>query len=405
MKKMNERIRYAARGLTAGTRARADLSLTAAMQRAERLGADIRKNREALATMAMREGYKPEDGRALYEQIERDVTIHDQLMGFIRDQQEDARASLSARFNERLDGVAARNREALGGLFRAMMTQSAPAVEIRNALSLPTVSSDTATGAYLLPKTVSDQLIRDIVEDDSILAEFETTAITGLELPRVATTDVDGDDVDDGTDAPDASVTADRLIFGRYPYSKSVPVPNSLLTDTNTAIESYISTRHQEMMRARLCKRAFDTAATGNYTHMSVYHADNKVKNVEGEDLLTGITNALADLPTRPAGVYKVALKMADWMSLIRTLANGATSLFGAPTKEILGFEPVLSNYVTKPVVGNLKTIHLNFDSAIAYETERHAKAGTTDFVLRTYFDIHIEQPELLRTVTVTPGG
>lgn len=405
MKKMNERIRYAANRLTAGARVHADLNLTAAMQRAEKLGADIRKNREALAAMAMQDGYNPEDGRTLYEQIERDVRIHDQLMGFIRDQQDDACASLSARFNERLNGVAARNREALGGLFRAMMTQTAPSKEIRNALSLPTVSSDTATGAYLLPKTVSDQLIRDIVEDDSILEEFETTSITGLELPRVSTTDVDGDDVDDGNDAPDANVTADRLIFGRYPYSKSVPVPNSLLTDTNTAIEAYISTRHQEMMRARLCKRAFDTAATGNYTHMSVYHADNKVKNVEAADLLTGITNALAELPTRPAGVYKVALKMADWMSLIRTLANGATALFGAPTKEILGFEPVLSNYVSKPVVGNLKTIHLNFDSAIAYETERHAKAGTTDFVLRTYFDIHVEQPDLLRTVTVTPGG
>ena len=86
-------------------------------------------------------------------------------------------------------------------------------------------------------------------------------------------------------------------------------------------------------------------------------------------------------------------------MGMIKTLANGAVALFSDPTRQIIGFTPVISNYVDKPIVGNLKTIHLNYDSPIAYETERHAKARTTDIVLSTYYDIQIEQPELLRIV------
>ena len=404
MKNYNARMRYLARAFGRG-RVYAALDMQAAQDRAQALAARIRENREKLAGMAVAEDYNPADGQAISDQIARDVTVYNQLKSAIDDQAEIDRSRVSARFNERLAGVAARNRDALGGLFRAMITGRAPERAIVDALSLPTtVTTGTANGGYLLPKTVSDELIRDVVEDDSILAEITTTAVTGLEMPRVSTTDVDGDDVPDGTAAPDATVTAGRIAFGRYPYAKCVTVPNSLLSDTNTAIEGYISTRHQEMMRARLCKRLFASGATGNYAHMSVYDTTAvKIGVVSATALLDGIMDALAALPTRPQGVYKVALSHADWLGLIRTLANGATALFGSPTREILGFEPVISNYVTKPLVGSLKTIHLNFDSEITYDSERHAKLRTTDFVLSTAYDIQITQPELLRIVSVTP--
>lgn len=402
MKHYHARMRYLARAYGRG-RVYAKLDIQAAQDRAQTLAKTIREKREQLAEKAMQDGYKPEDGKALYEEIERDALIYRQLTEALDSQMEADRARVSAAFNRRLEQTGARNREALGGLFRAMLTGAAPGREILDALSLPTtVTSGTASGGYLLPKAVSDQLIRDIVEDDGILSEITTTSITGLEMPRVSTADVDGDDVADGTSAPDATVTAGSIAFGRYPYAKCVTVPNSLLADTNTAIESYISTRHQEMMRARLCKRLFDTAAAGNYAHMSVYDATVvRIETVSATALLDGIMDALADLPTRPEGTYKVALKHSDWLGLIRTLANGAVALFNNPTREILGFEPVICNYVSKPLVGNLKTIHLNYDSAITYESERHAKERTTDFVLSTAYDIQIEQPALLRIVNV----
>lgn len=402
MKNYKTRMRYLAHAYGRG-RVYARLNIQNMQDKAQQLAKDIRAKRDRLGEMVAAEGYKPEDGKALYEEIARDKALYDQMVAAIGEQMDADCARVAERFNRRLTATGERNRDALGGLFRAMIAGVAPERGIMDALSLPTtVTSGTANGGYLLPRNVSDQLIRDIVEDDSILAEITTTTITGLELPTVATENADGDDVADGTDAPDAAVTAGMIQFGRHPYAKCVTVPNSLLEDTNTAIESYISTRHQEMMRERLCRRIFDTAAAGSYAHMSVYDTTEvNVKKISAEALLDGIMDALAALPTRPQGTYKVAMKHSDWLSLIRTLANGAVSLFGNPTREILGFEPVICNYAVSPIVGNLKTIHLNYDSAVRYEAGRNVKSRTTDFVLSTAYDIRITQPELLRIVTI----
>lgn len=399
MKHRNMRMRYLAARFGGRVYAKADVA--SLLDQAETLAGEIRALREQLAEKASQEGAKAADGKAIYDQIAEKKALRDQLIESANEEMGAQAQRVAGRFNDRLAGVAAANREAMGGLYRALISGAAIPQQTIQALSLPTVSSGTADGAYLLPKTVSDQLIRDIADDGGILSEITVTSVTGLELPKVDTADADGDDVDDGTDAPGAKLNADMITFGRHPYAKAVKVPNSLLSDTNTAIESYISVRHTEMMRDRLCKRIFAKSAIGNYAHMSVYNAAVGVKTVTGGTLLSGIMAALSELPTRPAGTYKVALTMAQWMGMIQTLANGAVALFSDPTRQIVGFVPVLTSYVDKVIVGDLKTIHLNYDSAISYESERHALARTTDFVLSTYYDVQVEQPELLRIVDV----
>lgn len=402
MKKMNQRMRYLSRALHGRAYAAADV--VSLMNRAQTLAGEIKQLRAQLGDVMSAEGATSADGKAIYDQIAEKKAQYDQLMEATQTEMGAQAQRVAERFNQKLGGIAQANAEAMGSLYRALMTGAAIPQQTINALSLPTVTTGGAAGngAYLLPKNVSDQIIRDIADDGSFLAEINVTSITGLQMPKVSTTDADGDDVEDGKDAPDAAMTASMILWGRYPYAKNVTVPNSLLGDTNVAIQSYIDTRHQEMMRDRLCKRIFAKAATGEYTHMSVYHADVGVKTVAGETMLGGIMAALADLPTRPQGTYKVALTMAQWMGMINTLANGAVALFSDPTRQIVGFTPVLCSYVDKPIVGDLKTIHLNYDSPITYEAERHAKARTTDFVLSCDYDIRVEQPELLRIVNVT---
>lgn len=401
MKYRNQRMRYLARAMGARVYAAADV--TSLMNRAQELAGEIKALRGQLAEKAGAQGAKAGDGKAIYDQIAEKKALYDQLTEAAAEEMGAQAQRVAAGFNQKLSGIAQANADAMGGLYRALLTGAAIPQQTIAALSLPTVTTGGAagSGAYLLPKNVSDQVIRDIADDGSFLAEITVTSITGLQMPRVSTTDTDGDDVEDGKDAPEAGLDSNMILFGRYPYAKCVTVPNSLLSDTNVAIQSYIDTRHQEMMRDRLCKRIFATAAAGEYTHMSVYHGDAGVKTVTGETLLDGIMAALADLPTRPQGTYKVALTMGQWMGMIRTLANGAVALFSDPTRQIVGFTPVLSSYVSKVVVGDLKTIHLNYDSPIAYEAERHAKPRTTDFVLSTAYDIRVEQPELLRIVDV----
>lgn len=405
MKHMNMKRLYAAHAMLRGLRVYAEADIVRLSEKAQALSKSIGNNRAKLAAMMGKEGYKAEDGKAVYDEIERDVALFNQVKACLEDAQSGAAGRVAERFNAKLAGVAARNREAIGGLYRAMITGMAPAEAVRQALSLPTiVESGTATGGYLLPKNVSDELIRDIAEDNSILEEITVTQITGLVMPKVATTDNDSDDIADGADAAAASMTASQIVFGRYPYAKTVAVPNSLLADTDTALEAYIDTRHTEMMRHRMCSRLFAAEAAGDYAHMSVLNAETGIASVSGEDLLSAIMNALAALPIKPKGVYKVALNMSSWMGMVKTLANGATALFGAPTKEILGFEPVLCNYVPakKALCGNLKAIHLNYDSAIAYEPQRDAKKGITDFVLRTAYDIRITDAAQLRLAEAT---
>lgn len=423
MKNYTKMMRYAARAFGRGVRVHAELDIGRARDEAENTRTRLGVARMRLAEMQLSGKAKPEEMDALRGEIERDAQRYSDLMNAVTaaEGEQGARVAGAIDFDSpdmglriSKNGLIVRDvRDALGfcsrvsphamgGLYRALLTGEQPDASVRAELSLPTtVTTGTATGGYLLPKNVSDRLIRDIVEDDSILDAITVTAVTGLELPKVSTEDVDDDDVDDATPAPDAKPTASMINFGRNPYAKCVPVPNSLLADTNTAIASYIDVRHTEMMRARMCKRLTATAPTGKYTHMSVYSPENAIKKASGETLLDGILAAISDLPTRPKGVYKVALSLKQWTSMIKALANGATSLFAAPSKEILGFEPVICGYVDKPIVGNLKTIHLNYDSGVVYESERHAKGRFTDFVLSTYYDIQIEQPELLRIVEV----
>ena len=402
MKKMNQRMRYLSRALHGRAYAAADVG--SLMNRAQTLAGEIKQLRAQLGDVMSAEGATSADGKAIYDQIAEKKAQYDQLMEATQTEMGAQAKRVAERFNQKLGGIAQANAEAMGSLYRALMTGAEIPQQTIQALSLPTITTGGAAGngAYLLPKNVSDQIIRDIAEDGSILSEITVTSITGLQMPKVSTTDADGDDVEDGKDAPDAALAASMILFGRYPYAKSVTVPNSLLGDTNVAIQSYIDTRHQEMMRDRLCKRLFDKAATGEYTHMSIYHADVGVKTVTGTAMLEGIMAALSELPTRPQGTYKVALTMAQWMGMIKTLANGAVALFSDPTRQIVGFTPVLCSYVDKPIVGDLRTIHLNYDSPITYEAERHAKPRTTDFVLSCAYDIRCEQPELLRIVNVT---
>lgn len=405
MKIMNMKRLYAACAMRPGLRVYAELDVGKLNERLGALTKAIDANREKLAGMMADANYKPEDGKAVFDAIERDVALFNQTKACLETVQAGAAGRVAERFNAKLAGVAERNREALGGLYRALIAGMEPDAPVREALSLPTTvtGGGPAAGGYLLPKHVSDELIRDMAEDSSILEEITVTQITGLVLPVVSTKDNDTDDIADGTDAAEATMSAKQITFGRHPYAKTVAVPNSLLTDTNTALESYIDTRHKEMLRHRMCARLFAAAATGSYTHMSVLHTDAKVTEVKGADLLTAITSALAALPIKPAGVYKVALAMESWVGMIKTLANGATALFGSPTKEILGFEPVLCNYVPKDkaLVGNLKVIHLNYDTPIAYEPQRDAKKGVTDFVLRTAYDIQITDATQLRMAAV----
>lgn len=402
MKTMNLMRKYAAVAYARGIRVRAELDIGRACDEAQALYERLKAARDELAEKQL-EGDTPEEElEKLRDQIKASAQRYKDLMGAVEMAKGEQGARVAAQFNRTL-GLRESSMQAMrGSLYRSLMTATPIEAKVQAAMSLPTVT-DASSGSrsILLPQTRSTELLTEIFADEAFLSEISMTSLPGLTLPRISMADAEGDDdVDEGNDAPDAKLTEGLITFGRFRYSKNVTVPTSMLDGTDTALDSYISARHTNLMRTRIQRRIFDVEASSKYAHMSVYdQTEVKVKEISGTALLDTIISALADLPAEVRSVAKVVLTPAMWLGIVRELTNGAATLFGKPDEGILGFTPVLSDYVTDVIVGDLKTICVNFDAPVRFATEDHAKKGTTDMVLSTFFDIQIQQPERLRII------
>lgn len=399
MKKYNETMRYAARCFARGVRVMAEFNLTAAQERAQALAGELRSDREALAAHALAGTGTPEELNALRDRIAANAQTLADLRGAIGMEEEQQRSRVATQFARRMDGALA---EARGGYFRARMEGIAPSSEILAALSLP-ITTGANPGGNLLPITISEQLLTDLYDDHGFLAEISMTQVKGLRMPVISMTDDEADDaVPAGNAAHEIALSDSMILWGRYPGRDKVLVPSALLRGTNTALDAYITQALQSVHRSRMLRRIFKTSATGEYKHMSVYDATVGVKSTQAATLLDAILAALADLPTAVRAVSKVAMTPAAWFGLVKSLTNGAATLFGKPDEAALGFSVVLCDYATTPIVGDLTTIHVNYDDPIAMASDTDIDQDVTKVVLSADYDIRIKQPECLRLIKVT---
>ena len=169
--------------------------------------------------------------------------------------------------------------------------------------------------------------------------------------------------------------------------------------------------QHRAFMRSRIFAHGSSGAApsAGDLTHMSVYgttaaNGDMCITAVTGATVLAAIQAAIAALPEGVRDDAKVVMPYADWMGLISTLANGATTLFGAPTKELLGFEVVICDSVAPAngyLVGDLSTLHVNYDDPLRMETDRDIDLDMDLTVIGYDYDIRCEDANRLRLAKV----
>lgn len=399
MKKYNETMRYAARRFARGVRVMAEFNLTAAQERAQALAGELRDDREALAAHALAGTGTPEELTALRDRIAANAQTLADLRGAIGAQEEQQRSRVATQFARRMDGAIA---DARGGYFRARIEGVAPSGDILAALSLP-ITTGANPGGNLLPITLSEQLLTDLYDDHGILAEVSMTQVKGLRLPVISMTDDEDDNaVPAGSDPHEIGLEDGMVMFGRYPGRDMINVPSALLRGTNTALDAYITQALQTVHRRRMLRRIFKTGAAGEYTHMSVYDASVGVKSIQAATLLDAIFAALADLPTGVRAVAKVCMTPAAWFGLVKGLTNGAATLFGKPDEAALGFAVVLCDYATTPIVGDLTTIHVNYDDPVSMATDTDIKKDVTTVVLGADYDIRIKQPECLRLIKTT---
>ncbi|MBR3797142.1 MAG: phage major capsid protein [Clostridia bacterium] len=402
MKNYKSRMRYAAMAFGRG-RVMAAFDIGKARTDCQALYASVRAARERLAEHAQNGTGTQEELQALRDEIAQGTQRYDDMMAAIRMNEQQMADGVAAQFNRQMERREQGRRAAMGALYRSLMTAMPVDADVRAELSLPTtVTTGTADGRVLLPRTLSTEIIDDIVGEDDFLREISVTHVAGLELPTATGTDsADSAHKADGEKAAMAKIKAGTVAFGRIPYAKGVTVPSSLLDGTNTAISAYIDQKHYDFKRDHLLSHIFATSPEAGCEHMSVLGSNVGLATVTGATELDAILAALAALPARVRRVAKVAMTPAKWYALVRTLANGATTLFTKPDEAALGFKVVLCDYATTTLVGDLKTIHLNYDAPIQIERERHALERTTDIVLSTYYDIRVLQKDRLRLVSV----
>ena len=263
-------------------------------------------------------------------------------------------------------------------------------------------------GGPLLPVEVSNSLITDIYGEDAFLSKITHTQIKGLRLPKVSGTDPEDAARMPGTEAGEIELADEIINFGRYPGREVIKVPGTIARGTDTDLDAYITGRLNAGHRAKMRKRIFAETPAGDFAHMSVYSTGEGGANLTvktGADVLDAIQNAIADLPEGVRDTASVAMPYKDWMAVVKTLANGAVSLFGTPSREILGFDVVVCDYVKADkgyLVGDFRTIHANYDDPLRMETDRDISTDMNMTVIGYDYDVRFEDPNALRLAKVS---
>ena len=400
MKNMNK-MRYASRAFGRGIRVKAEFDIGRARTRCQELQASFSAARTQLADHVQNGTGTEQDLQALRDQIARETREYSDLMGALQHNEQQMAGQVAAQFNRSWGERTAAFRDAMGGYFRAAITKTALAAGVLAALSIP-VTTGANPGNGFLPITVSNTLIDDIYGDEGFLSAITHSQIKGLRLPKSKTTVTQTTAaVPAGTAATEHEFDDDVILFGRFPGRDKILVPGSVMRGTNVDLAGYIQAKLNEIHQERIYNRMFATGATGDYAHMSLYHADTGIAEVSGATTYEAICAALSALKANVRAAAKVVMTPMAYFAMVKDLSNGAATLFGTPDKAMLGFNVVLCEYATQILVGDLKTIRVNYDDALFLKTDEDIDTDVIKFVINGDYDIQVEDANRLRRVKV----
>ena len=93
---------------------------------------------------------------------------------------------------------------------------------------------------------------------------------------------------------------------------------------------------------------------------------------------------------------------MAGWFcQIIKTLANGSNTLYGAQPSAVLGKPVVFTDAATKPVVGDFSYSQYNYDINTIYDQDKDVDTGIEKFVLTAWMDHQIKLSSAFRIADV----
>lgn len=378
-----------------------DKTLYEMKQNMATIGQQLQKTEGELAQKAI-------DPAASMEDIQKLQQSKDDLKArfdVIKEQHDTLEAEQKAAFKNKknvlnIDDPEEQKMKAKAEMIKAVMDNKPVSSEIRQALG----DDDSTGGGNFLPKTVSEDVIAEPLVKNKLRDISTFTQITNLEIPKINFTLDDDEFIDDKETAKELKAEGDVVTFGRNKFKVFSGISETVLLGTNASIVNHVENSLQSGVAAKERKVAFATDPKSGEGHMSFYSSDNNIKEVDGKDTFEAITNALDDLHEDYRENATIVMKKSDYTKIIKELANGNATLYGAQPEQVLGYPVTFIDAASDPIVGDFSYSHYNYDIATTqYERDKDIKTGIEQFVVTAWFDHQIKLASAFRIAKVTP--
>lgn len=287
---------------------------------------------------------------------------------------------------------------AKAGLIRAVIGGKSVAPEIKAALG----DKNSTGGEKILPSTMTTELLHEPFVKNPLRNVSTVTSVTNLEIPKVSfTLDTNDDFIADTATAKELKAEGDVVTFGRFKFKVFVPVSETILAATDTNLVQTVDQALQSGLAAKEKKVAFTTTPAVGEEHMSFYSTQNAITEVTGSTLLKAIKSAIAALHEDYRENASIVMTYADYMDIIETLANGNATLYNAQPEQVLGKPVEFCDSATKPIVGDFRYSHFNYDPQALYDRDKDVKTGIELFVLTAWLDHKIKLKSAFRIAKV----
>lgn len=288
--------------------------------------------------------------------------------------------------------------KAFAELVRKTMANENVGANIYQALG----DNEATGGNKFLPKTVSTDIIT-MPEETNPLRDISTvTQIPNLEIPRLTFTIDDDSFIEDTDTAKEIQAKGDTVAFSRNKFKVMVGMSETVLLGSDANLTQYVNAGLQNGVTVKERSVAFNPNPTKeNEKHMSFYGPSNNIKTVSGADLYEAITNAVADLHEAYRENATIVMAYKDYLKIIKTLANGSATLYGAQPSQVLGKPVVFTDAAVKPIVGDFSYSQYNYDINTLYDQDKDVKTGINYFVVTAWFDHEIKLANAFRIADV----
>lgn len=373
------------------------------------LGAEIRKEAEFIAANSA----NPETGM---EEIRKSVTRRDELQeryDLLKAQLEAEEAKANKRIKP-CDNPEGDPKKALaiakGKYYRAIADKSgvkeafAEVVKAYRGLgAIPEGDVELGGGEKLLPHNMSNEIIGQPAEENSLREIEQVSNITGLEEPifDVEIEDVDLEDVTDKDTATEIETKGNTIAYGKMKTKVKVQISDTVMHGSPLNLSAHVENGLRSALALKEKIRAFDQNPDSEHAHMSYYSSENNIKTVYGSTMLDAILAAYGDLTDFFAENARVVMRRTDYVAMIRTLVNDSDTLFGKKPEDVIGVPVTFNDRAVIPVVGDFRYSRQNYDIGTTYDVAKDIDTGMYKFVLTAWGDHRIKLASAFRLAKV----